>query len=125
MGTNWIMKLMGIRYGMGVGLIRMLGRGILQLGMMPALRLICGLVELMMMAMLRVQFWLRPVAEMRTNSILILMGVGSGRAVQWIQMLSRGILEIGIMPDLRFMIGWIELLILGMLGVDIWLGPVA
>ena len=54
MRSNWIMKLMGLRSGMGVGWIRMLGGGVMQLGMIPALQLIWGWVELMMMGMQRV-----------------------------------------------------------------------
>ena len=103
----------------------MLGGQILQLGMMLDLPFMIRWIELLLLGMLGVDIWLGPVAEMGINRILILMGVGSGRAVRWIRMHSGGICQMGMMPALQFMIGWIELQLLGMLGVDIWLGPVA
>ena len=62
---------------------------------------------------------------MGTDWILIIMGVGSETAVRWNRMLSGRIRMLGIMLAMNFMIGWIELLLLGTLDVDIQFGPVA
>ena len=67
----------------------------------------------------------RPVAQMRTDGIIIMMGLRSGRTIGWIQMIDGWILQLGMMPALPFMIGWIELLLLGMLGTETWCRPVA
>ena len=53
---------------------------------------------------------------MRTNGIIIMMGLWSGGTIGWIQMIDGWVLQLGMMPALPFMIGWIVLLLLVMLG---------
>ena len=42
---------------------------------------------------------------MRTDGIIIMMGLQSGRTIGWIQMIDGWILRLGMMPALPFMIG--------------------
>ena len=57
---------------------------------------------------------------MRTDRIIIMMRLQSGRTIGWILRIDGWIMQLGMMPALPLMIGWIELLLLGMLGTEIW-----